>query len=237
MALDELAQEVDRTVLREGPISDRMRTRIREDFGESDIDEIGGLGACVVLFREAATDEVLDRLDALCRARFARPLPPELRAFWKRTNGLSASVLGPDEDPSDPALAEPVTVSQEFAMIAPEGILTAEAASRELAAEHAEITHPDGRVEKRGLLALPFFEVPDQGWYALDLFRSDGVSAPVIAYWHDEVSLLAPDRAREAAKCEVVAPDLATWLRTWIESGFDPFPHLERERPATEVMN
>ena len=127
-----------------------------------------------------------------------------MRAFYERHDGLWAGDVGPGAD-----LGARVGWNYEH------GVRPIAEVIAELESGFRTETAPDGSSRVLCPPMIPFFDVPDQGWHALDL--EDPIKAPVIAFWHDD-----GDSMKTTGR-PVLAPSFAIWLEHWVESGFDPF--------------
>jgi hypothetical protein len=158
----------------------------------------------VVVFREPASQAELDRLAALAKDRFEVDLPADLVAFYTACNGLW---LATETEQSAAELAAETHYEQ--------GVRPIEAISDEIERGLSTETTPDGKLVVLYPRMIPFFDVPDQGWHAVEM--SEAGNAHVIAYWHDEGEpMLTEERPR-------VAEGFGEWLDGWITKGFDPF--------------
>jgi hypothetical protein len=160
--------------------------------------------AAYVVVRPPASDAAIDELDALARRHLGGPLPADVVALYRETDGVWTTT-------------EPPTYAGEYYE---HGIRPIAEVIRELDTPRMTVTQ-HGHTDHIHLSVLPLFDIPDQGWHALDPWR--GATWPVIAYWFDEVSIGVCDRAAVTAHCGVLANDLTTWLAQMIDHGMDPF--------------
>ena len=194
-----LAQKLERCAVIDAELRDSIVEAHRDGGMPED-------AAPVVVLRRPASTVLLAELNALVLSRFRRGLPPDLRALLARHDGLW---MGEVESPN----CEELLAIDHWE----EGVFATSTILGELRSELSTDTAPDGPVTARYRPVLPFFEVPDQGWHALDFTRATAAAGvPVVTYWFDEESETTED-------CEVIADSFATWFERWVTSGFDPF--------------
>jgi SMI1/KNR4 family protein SUKH-1 len=215
-----MASEEDRVVrvlaqlegaVRGGHVVDpTLRARIVEAHRDGGMEDDATV---VVVLRGAASPSRMEPLDALCRARFQAPLPAGLRACLARHDGIWAGDAGPDASVEE--LHDEHHEAGLFPAARIDGHLR-QVLSSEIGAGGSRDHHWP---------VLPFFDVPDQGFHALDFSRrgADG-GVPVVAYYFDEQD---GDRTDH---CQVIADGFATWLEGWVGSGFDTFWFERRGR-------
>jgi hypothetical protein len=172
--------------------------------------------ACVVI-RPPAGEVAIRELDAAARVALGKPLPVEVTALYRACDGIWA--YAPVDDPTPEHIADYAHYEH--------GIRPIAQVIHQLSGARVRVSTPMGDDSTRMVMtALPLFDVPDQGWYALDPWRGD--PWPMIAYWFDEVDLAAlvgdtDARAAVTASARVIAPDLGSFLHGWLDHGCHAF--------------
>lgn len=184
----------------------RLRERIvvaHRDSGMPDDAEVA------LVMRAPADAAQLAELNSLSRARFGVPIPAALETLLGAHDGIW--VRGINEPRDDAELLEE---SYEA------GVLSAAKIAGCLRSEVFQEARPDGSRLTHYPPVLPFFDVPDQGWHALDFKRrTSGGKVPVVAYYFDEV------HGDETSQCQQIAGCFAEWFEGWVRGGFSPFWH------------
>jgi len=158
-----------------------------------------------LVLRRPAPAQELERLDELCRARFKTPLPSDLRAFFAQHNGLWVGEFAEGDQELDLLKTEHYEA----------GIQPVSRVLEEWETEHWSETGHDGVTEKHYLPVLPFLDIPDQGWHALDFEqRQPDGAIPVVTYYFDHAS---------DVHLKVIAPSFADWFAGWVRGGFNRF--------------
>ncbi len=213
-----LLRELETKLERFRVVDKALRDSILAAHRESGMTEEAPL---VVVLRRPATQAALEALESLVQKRFGAGLPPAMRALLASHDGIWVGE-------ADPASEVSTLLDSPYE----DGILDCASMAAELEREVSAETSPDGTRRSRCLPVLPFYDVPDQGWHALDYSRqrADG-RVPVITWYFDEDACEEPGAETEGR--QVIAASFSEWLESWVASGFDTFWFEQAKRSGS----